>query len=508
MDRRRAAEQHKNAMAHSIKPRRKPSANPLTAPLLMAVAAVFGAWIAGTLASEEQMYIIRPLIVAAYIFSGFAYLLNHRFRGEVVAEVGFLYLTLSVAYTFAPAVGFLAGDFNLPSNVEAFASNPNPAQLGAHLWRHVLFLFGVATGYLVVRGHALSAKPGSHAPRCSLTFVINVMVLLVVCSIAGIYALSAPVETYLDNYVRFQDLSWLSLRLAYVCLIIKSGGYFVVLSLMFSRYRKYKLLIWVLVPVIAVFEVVYSNGARIEALIILFTTLVLYHCKVRPISMGKCAAVLCLITAIFSVVEGARAAIADKEVVTLDRLRERAPQVSEFSAVYNTGFHLYTERARGTLPPRDWRMFFFDLAALVPFIDHIQSNPQYWYARNYFPFALVPPQTMGVIADSGIWGGEVDLLIRSLINGALFALVARWCRPRLDRWWVLIIYAYFYATCIMTLKYSVFYQFGSLIRAVVPCLLLAGVLIWFRGELRPVYRKTICAGADGGGPGAEVLPKA
>ena len=82
-------------------------------------------------------------------------------------------------------------------------------------------------------------------------------------------------------------------------------------------------------------------------------------------------------------------------------------------------FHLYFERKHNIMPSSDWRMFFNDFISIIPFIDHITYNPQYWYARNNFPTADVPPTTMGILADSAIWGGELDLLLRSLINGAL-----------------------------------------------------------------------------------------
>ena len=61
-------------------------------------------------------------------------------------------------------------------------------------------------------------------------------------------------------------------------------------------------------------------------------------------------------------------------------------------------------------------MFFHEFVAVTPFLDHTIYDPQYWYARNYYPDAVVPPQTMGVLAESAIWGGEVDLLVRSIIK--------------------------------------------------------------------------------------------
>ena len=121
-------------------------------------------------------------------------------------------------------------------------------------------------------------------------------------------------------------------------------------------------------------------------------------------------------------------------------------------------------------------MFFNDFISLVTFADFTRWNPQYWYARNYFPDAIVPPETMGPIAESAIWGGEVDLLFRSLINGAFFAYLVRWFLRRKDKWWGVAIYVYCYATCVMTLKYSVFYILTPLLKTVLPTLLVVEVV--------------------------------
>jgi hypothetical protein len=93
---------------------------------------------------------------------------------------------------------------------------------------------------------------------------------------------------------------------------------------------------------------------------------------------------------------------------------------------------------------------------------------------------------MGVLADSAIWGGEWDLIVRSFINGALFAFLARWFLVRKDKWWALAIYIYCYATCIMTLKYSILYQLSPLFRTLFPPLILAHLLVRIN-----IYRSTL-----------------
>jgi len=136
-------------------------------------------------------------------------------------------------------------------------------------------------------------------------------------------------------------------------------------------------------------------------------------------------------------------------------------------------------------------MFFYEFIAVIPFLDHTAYDPQYWYARNYFPQAVVSPPTMGVIADSAIWSGEFDLFFRSLINGALFASLTRWFLRRRDNWVAPNVYRLCYATCVMTLKYSVLYQLNPLARTLLPTLLLATFVFRLRKSGSP--SKTVSA---------------
>lgn len=134
-------------------------------------------------------------------------------------------------------------------------------------------------------------------------------------------------------------------------------------------------------------------------------------------------------------------------------------------------------------------MFFNDFITLVTPNDFTDWNPQFWYAKAYFPDAVVPPETMGPIAESAIWGGEWDLLLRSLINGAFFAYIVRWFIRRRDKWWGIAVYVFCYATCILTLKYSVFHHLNPLFKTFLPTILLVE---GFRrlGSLRPRWAES------------------
>ena len=449
----------------------------------IAMVTVIVGLVATIIFTREQMSIIRPILAAGAVVTIFSYVLWIRARFYLFGEIGFIYLILAFAYTISPAIKLLVLDFNLPIDFDGLnfaVLSPQPAELSTHFWRHVLFISGVAAGYLIVRGGTIPLMPIKETSARKYRHIIVIIITIIGCCVCLVSLLLPSATTYIEHYARFNNLSLPIRRIIQFCLIFKNGGYFVLLALMFSQYGRYRILIYIIVPIVCAYEVVFSFGSRIIAFTILMAALGFYHFRVTPISLKKSMLLLITLAIIFSGVGLIRSfnySLSDAQHKLMDQNNIVA---SEFEAVYCTTFHLYYERERGTLPSRDWLMFFNDLILIIPFIDHIKYNPQYWYARNYFPGSEVPPTTMGIIANSAIWGGEWDLLARSLINGALFALLYRWFLRRRYKWWALTIYIYCFATCVMTLKYSVLYQLALLCRVLLPPLLLTKVLFNFR----------------------------
>jgi hypothetical protein len=465
---------------------------------IIAVVTVILGILAESIFTTQQIYVIRPMLAAGAVFIIFSYVLRFRVRTHLFGEIGFIYMVFSLAYTILPAIKFLMIDFNFPLDFDGLnfaVLSPQPADLGTHFWRHVLFISGVGAGFLAVRSRPLKLKPLNEKPTGRYGPIIAIMIALIGCCMCAVTLLSAPVTTYIEHYIRFDHLSWPLRRLVTLCLIFKSGGYFVLLALMFSQYRKYRMLIFSLVPIVCAYEVIYSLGSRIVAFTILMAFFGFYHFRVSPITLRKGIVVLIVLAFVFIGIEIVRSSDYDLDDAFYHGVKQKQVVASEFEAVYCTGFHLYVERSQKTLPPRDWEMFIYEFISVIPFIDHTKYHPQYWYARNYFPEAIVPPTTMGVIADSAIWGGEFDLLVRSLINGAVFALLTRWFLRRREKMWTLTIYIYCIAMCILTIKYSVFNLLMPLLHVLLPTLLLTEVLIQL--ERIPVRLKSVHIGTSG-----------
>ena len=448
--------------------------------IALTLLAVAGVLLDASDSAGASMY-LGPTAVSLITFGLFAVVLQQRVGENVFGELGFLYLGLTVAYTVLPAFAFMAS--GLAEGAPLTGLLPDPAELRAHLWRHVLFQFTVAAGYLLARGRSNSsaALVADHPERDTRALVF-VAGLLIVC-VSSLILMSAPVTSYYDHYVRYDHLPWLPRKLVSLAVRLTLGIYCILLVLMFRKARRYRFIIPIVVVAICVHETLYSYGARIQSLIVILQTVCLYHFCVKRITV-KQGAVACVgVAALFSAVELVRALEGDLVSVRSAVSEEGLAPAAEFFAVFFSGFHLYAERAAGTLPPREWPMFFQDFLSLVTWGDVTRWNPMYWYAENYYPNAAVPPFTMGPIADSALWGGEIDLCFRGLLNGAFFALLMRWFLRYRGRWWGVAVYVYCYATCILTLKYGIFLLLNPIVKNLLPTIVLVAVVRRIRFRL-------------------------
>jgi hypothetical protein len=386
-------------------------------------------------------------------------------------------LAFAVGYTVLPIIVFLVVDFHEYLGWQRLADLlPSSKDMARHLWRHDIFILGIGTGYLLFRGKKTAKMlPTKKEIEAGNWLFILIFIIIILVSMAGVSFLSAPVSSYIDHYKRFDNLSWISLRIVYVLMALKAGSYYVLLYYLFANYQKYKLILWPIIVAICYYEFSYSYGTRIEIFAIIMAALGFYQQLVRSIQWRRCILLFIGIAMLFSLLEYIRSARYNgtpSEQLTTSGIAPAA----EFSAVLFTGFHLYSERERNSLPDRPWPMFFSDVIFIIPFADHIKWHPQYWYARNYYPDAIVPPETMGPIADSALWGGELDLMFRGFVNGAFYGLLVGLLIGRKSIWWRHITYIYTFATCIMSLKYSIFYSLPLFLQNLLLALIVAGII--------------------------------
>lgn len=447
------------------------------------------------LASPNQRALLLPALASTAVYIAFVLLLRRRIQKGLFGEIGFIFVSITFAYTLMPAITFLLADMETSGGwVWEMLTQllPDPKDLAEHLWRHVLFLACTAASYLLFRGHRITPPPQQWTPVPHERSVLAVAFGLCVVGAVALSMWSAPVVLYVDHYTRFDHLGWFELRMVYVFLLLKTSAYFFIMVVLFRDFQRYRLLAVVAILAICAYELRFSLGQRIETLAILMGAACLYHHAVRPLTLKAGLVGLVGVITLFSIVEVVRmldfGGFAPPE---LDSDKTHVP-ASELGTVFFTGFHLYAERAAGTLPPASPLMLINDLLAVIPFVDHEEWHPMYWYARHYFPESIVPPATVGPIADSAVWGGELDLALRAAVIGALYAAVMRWFIPRRDRWWAMLIFAYLFATTVMTLKHTVLYQLAPLVRVIAPGIL----FFWLAMKVLDFFSKPAPARRD------------
>lgn len=423
------------------------------------------------------MKTLLPAFVAIIIAAIFFQRLRRLAPSGVVAEIGALYVLFLVAYTVLPAFTFAFGDLYLSTGWvwrSLAALSPSDDSLALHLWRHVLFMFGVCFAYLCVRTKPDEKVQHSRPAAWDGERVILPLVVFVVLSNVALFALSAPIWEYSDFYTRYDHLPIVVRAVVSLLSRLENGLYILALTLCMMNYRRYRPIAVFLVAGAFLYKMWYSMGSRIESLFVLLLAVCLYQVYVRRISVGKMSMGLLAITGLYSILEVFRSVNFDIRAADDALAGVGLQPASEFGSVFYTSFHLYAERAAGTLPHVPWQMFFNDVITLFMPNSFVKYNPQYWYAENYFPSFVIPPQTNGPIADSALWGGEIDLFIRALLNGALFAWIANLFFSRKHNWRMAAIYGFCYSTSVMTLKYSIFYHLNPVVKTLIPCM----ILVW------------------------------
>ncbi len=418
----------------------------------------------------DNIYIPLILVLLVYLF--FLKRLYRIAGKNLFCDLGFVSMSLLEIYTIAPGIAIAYGLVNPDYDTSALFGllSNNKSELILNFWRHLLFIFCFAVGYISYRGKEnITLYENINK---SFHYTIVALISIIILNSLFLSILSAPVNDYYDNYTRYNHLPVLLQISASVFIRFKAGFYIILITLMFFDYKRYKNLISISIILICTYELIYSHGARIYIFITLLQSFFLYNYFVEIVSLRRIVFFILILVLLFSAIE----------VLRLNNLnlKDAKEQYSEgkvsitpgeLSALYLPSFHLYSERYSGQLPKREWQMFFYDFISPFTLNSSTRWNIMYWYARNYFPESEFPPLTIGPIAESAVWGGEIDLFFRGLVNGLFFAYIVRWFLKRKQKWWAVVVYAFCFSYSVITLKYSVFFYFTPLVKNIIPTLI-------------------------------------
>ena len=394
--------------------------------------------------TTPQGPVILPIMAAIIAVTFFFGVLWRRQRGAIAFfEIGVVYVTVVMLYTLYPLIGFiLIGLSYTPFNdSRLFLTQPTPQEIGTVGWYHVVHLVSFIAMYVIVRGKLPRAQARFRSPA-SVTLLIAVVLYLAISVfflfLSLFFDLSA--STYLESYLVYKRLPLILAQFAGHLSGIKLTLGLVILAMLFSNYRKYRLLIlawlvWVLLVT------VFRLGSRTELVLLMFSVTLMYHYLVKPISLRAIAIVGLLGLGLFIPLGLMRSGLSLSELTSAYKPFAYS---SEFESIFANAYDLGRLKAAGligNLPPA---FYLSDLLALVPqqLLPFPKISPSVWYVTTFYPgFAAAGGGlAFGTISESVLGLGWIDLILRGAALGFILAHLQRHFATRHLAFWPFIFY--------------------------------------------------------------------
>ena len=415
-----------------------------------------------------SFYTFYLIIITAILFFQIRFLATKSDINQSLSHPGTILAIFYYLYCLIPTLFFLTGTTEgAPVKWYVFSDE----EIRSHLLRSLLFSFVLTIStcifsyrgknYAEVNSTSINFK-GYSVMLAAVAFVVPNLILAL---------LSAPVDSYYDSYTRFDHLTGL---LGFVVVICKRmiWGFAPVLIFVLSIYyrnnsRKY----YILVAAIAIFTIINSYGARIDALLILIQALcyrfLWSYSKVTKLQIIAVFPVVILAMYALRYLEIARLGLDNNIDVTMASALLAAP--SEFFALLFPSIELY--RISTTESIYSYSLYFKDVITLIPFIDTSNYDVMDWYWQSFMPTALVAPYTMGVLADPALLG-DWWLIVEGLVIGKLASVVNNFRMSKSP--YLLAAFGYLASNGVLVLKYNMLTYVDMFINN----FLLGAALLW------------------------------
>jgi hypothetical protein len=437
--------------------------------------------------------IALPLAAAVLLAVWFWLLLARRSSVPPTGEIGAWFVAIVLLYTVVPLIVYLliGQEFTPFNDNRLVVVNPPPSEMAAVAWLYVLFLASFAVAYLAIRGRVGNPvfKKEMIDPQ---TLGVLFGMWLVLQLLAFVFVPKFATSSYEQSYVAAGSLP---LVVRQIVKLSSSWGFILALGLrvwLFQAYSQRKLIIWLWVAY-DVFVAVTSPGARTGIVVTIAATLLLYHYFVKPVKPR-----IALIFAV-GVVVG---------FLVLGVLRAgsgTAPVAGgEFESLFANAIDLRSRVASGEVGNLPLSFHLADLLAAVPsqILPFVKQDPSAWYITTFYPWAAEQGAgaAFGVIAQSTVGGGWLDLVIRGLLLGAGFAALHRYFVKNSLRFWVVVLYVWTTVWAYQSFRNLSFIFVGSIIQVFIPLLLMVEglriVLVTLGAGSPPITNSVAISGSD------------
>ena len=389
-------------------------------------------------------------------------------------DLGTLFVSIAFVYTFVPLANFAWHDGAFSAaDARMMMLQPAPDFVTRVGWHYLVFMAGFVAVYLrFQRQKQGSSTARPNPPRGDFLFwmiAVYALCQIVMIALKVHYGLGA--DTYLESYRVYQDvpvflqqgMGWLT----GFSRIVEIG----ILACFFSRYQRHRVAVWAWIGVIGVATFLRLH-ARTDLMIVIGSSVFLYHAFVRQVRLGRLVVVGLVTIASFQALGVLRGLGGDLDAMGTHELLNSG---SEFEAIFGNSVHILTMRENGQqlLPRYSW--YLSELSILIPqqLLPFTKIDPATWYVRAFFPryAAMGGGFAWGSIAQSIVGFGLVEAALRGVLLGAVLAKIDWFLRSRWARFEYVVVYAWMMATLYMSMRNVTFYFVHGTVYFVAPWLL-------------------------------------
>ena len=443
---------------------------------------------------EDLRDVAVPLVVLLNTALWFLLVLARRDGAPPILEIGPVCLGFTLMYAAYPLAGYIVSDgaWSALTDNRLQRWSPDARELGAFAWRYVVYVGAFALAYLVVRPRDRRPLARVRGPSGAETAVIVWLALATLTYFSALWVLFGV--SYNPSYedVRLgviglpRDLPLLQQQISHnlrgMLMLLKLCGVAILLQQWRSPLAKGALVGWL---ALEVFATALRMGARTDTVFLLLAAILLYHRLVRPLTFKAVAAagtVLLISALAYGVARDFRHSGGPAST------RAYGTAANEFQILMGTAFDLHKRQETGALDPVPWQVHLNEPLMLVPsqLLPFPKIDPSEWYLRQV---GLDPAQIglmFGVMSQAVVGRDWIELALRGLLLGGLFAaLHAVYLRHSHSFWWT-IFYLYLCLWSYYTMRASTFYFVYFVVYRFIPTFIAitAGAAI-VRRALRP-----------------------
>lgn len=434
----------------------------------------------------EGRAVALPLFALINIAIWSFVVLTMRDPGLPIFELGTLCTGFTLLYAGYPLFAFLmsGGVWTALSDNRLRQWNPGPAELGAFAWRYVVYMAAFAAAYLFVRGSGSATRTPMRTLSPAGTLMVVWTSLVLVTYFTALWVLLGV--TYDPSYedVRLglvgvpRDLphvvQQLSHNLKGILLLLKICGIALLMHRWERRWHRGILLVWLAVELVTTGM---RMGARSDTLFLLVSAGLLYHRIVKPLTFPRVALAgtcLVLLALGYGFARDFRHARASGEPSSY------WSAANEFQVIMSTGFDLHMRQRTGALDPVPWQVSASEALMLVPsqLLPFAKIDPAEWYLLQIGVDVRQAGLMFGVIGQAAIGYDWIELLVRGVLLGVLFAAIHRaYVRHARSFWWS-ILYLYVCLWSYYTIRASTFYFVYVVAYHFVPAMIATSIGTW------------------------------